>query len=91
VKKTGWNAPAHLWFSGRGRDQLLDLVRSQRFRERGVYDIPEVLRLIDEHEQITSSGANREHHMMFLWQLVNFELWFESLERASKKGSGPLV
>jgi asparagine synthase (glutamine-hydrolysing) len=80
VKKTGWNAPAHLWFSGAGRDQLLDLVRSQRFRERGIYQVPEVLRLIEEHEQIVSSGEPREHHMMFLWQLVNLELWLQSVE-----------
>jgi asparagine synthase (glutamine-hydrolysing) len=80
VKKTGWNAPAHVWFSGPGRDQLLDLVHSQGFRERGIYHVPEVLRLIDEHEQIVSSGEPREHHMMFLWQLVNLELWFKSLE-----------
>jgi asparagine synthase (glutamine-hydrolysing) len=80
VKKTGWNAPAHLWFSGAGRDQLLDLVHSQRFRERGIYQVPEVLRLIEEHERIVSSGEPREHHMMFLWQLVNLELWLQSLE-----------
>ena len=22
IKKTGWNAPAHLWFTGHGREQL---------------------------------------------------------------------
>jgi asparagine synthase (glutamine-hydrolysing) len=80
VKKTGWNAPAHVWFSGSGREQLRDLVESRAFRERGVYHVPEVLRLIDEHEHIISSGAHREHHMMFLWQLVNLELWLEFLE-----------
>lgn len=75
IKKTGWNAPAHLWFSKNARMQLRDLVVSQAFRERGVYDVSEVLRLIDEHEEIVASGANRDNHMMFLWQLVNVEMW----------------
>jgi asparagine synthase (glutamine-hydrolysing) len=77
VKKTGWNAPAHIWFSGRGRDSLLDLVHSQSFRERGVYNVPEVLRIIEEHDQIVSTARVADNHMMFLWQLVNLELWLE--------------
>jgi len=83
VKKTGWNAPAHLWFSGPGRQPLLDLVHSRAFRERGIYNVREVERLIDEHEAIVTSGQPREHHMMFLWQLVNLELWFQSIPARS--------
>ncbi len=77
IKKTGWNAPAHVWFSGRKREPLLDLVRSRAFRERGIYNVQEVDRLVDEHEQIISSGQQVENHMMFLWQLVNLELWLQ--------------
>jgi asparagine synthase (glutamine-hydrolysing) len=80
VKKTGWNAPAHLWFSGRGRAQLQDLVHSQAFRQRGIYREAEVSRIIAEHDEIVASGAQRENHMMFLWQLVNLELWLQSLQ-----------
>lgn len=79
VKKTGWNAPAHQWFIGQGRQQLLDLVNSQSFQQRGIYNIPAVLKLIQEHEAIVHSGAPKENHMMFLWQLVNLELWLQSL------------
>ena len=78
VKKTGWNAPAHVWFSGRNADALHDLVASRAFRERGIYDTAEVDRLVREHEQIVASGEARENHMMFLWQLVNLELWLRS-------------
>jgi len=77
VKKTGWNAPAHLWFSGTGQELLLDLVHSRRFRERGIYDSDKVQELIGDHARIVGSGAPDENHMMFLWQLVNLELWFE--------------
>jgi asparagine synthase (glutamine-hydrolysing) len=80
VKKTGWNAPAHQWFSGRGREVLQDLVRSRRFRERGIYRVQEVERLLAEHDQIVSSGLPRENHMMFFWQLVNLNAWLDWLE-----------
>jgi asparagine synthase (glutamine-hydrolysing) len=79
IKKTGWNAPAHIWFSGRNMEQLLDLVHSRKFRERGVYVVNEVVRLIEEHQSIVRSGAARENHMMFLWQLLNLELWFQEV------------
>lgn len=82
IKKTGWNAPAHVWFSGSGRTSLLDLVRSQFFRERGIYNIPFVERIVEEHERIVSTGAPVDNHMMFLWQLVNMELWLRWLDRA---------
>lgn len=75
IKKTGWNAPAHLWFSGRTLDQLQDMVGSRAFRERGIYDVNEVTRIIAEHRNIVQSGAVRENHMMFLWQLLNVEMW----------------
>ena len=75
VKKTGWNAPAHVWFSGRNTAALRDLVASRAFRERGIYEVKEVARLIDEHEAIVASGEAKENHMMFFWQLVNLESW----------------
>ena len=45
------------------------------FRERGIYVVPEVGRIVGEHEAIVASGGARENHMMFLWQLVNLETW----------------
>jgi asparagine synthase (glutamine-hydrolysing) len=81
VKKSGWNAPAHVWFSGgRGLDALSDIVSSRAFRARGIYNLPEVERLLAEHRRIVTSGEARENHMMFLWQLVNLECWFTWIE-----------
>ncbi len=82
VKKTGWNAPAHVWFSGPGLTPLRDMVASRAFRERGVYEPAAVAALIDEHQAIVASGAARETHMMFLWQLANTELWLAGLAGA---------
>ena len=78
IKKTGWNAPAHLWFTGRGADQVRDLVRSQRFREMGIYRTDAVERILREHERIVEMGVQEENHMMFLWQVVNLELWLQT-------------
>lgn len=80
VAKTGWNAPAHRWFAGDGRRAVLDLVGSRSFRERGIYHLPRVHELIDEHERIVLGAEVRENHMMFLWQLVNLELWLRLLD-----------
>ena len=81
IKKTGWNAPAHIWFSGRSLANLRDLVSSRAFRERGIYRSAEVVRLIDDHERIIERQSVEENHMMFLWQLVNVELWHSYLDK----------
>jgi asparagine synthase (glutamine-hydrolysing) len=80
VKKTGWNAPAHQWFAGKGSEALRDLVRSQRFRSRGIYRIGEVERLIAEHEDVVRRGVAQENHMMFFWQLVNLAAWLDWID-----------
>lgn len=77
VRKTGWNAPAHLWFSGKNRTILKDMVRSRQIRNTGIYCVAEVDRIIDEHQKIVASGRLRENHMMFLWQLANLAFWLE--------------
>jgi asparagine synthase (glutamine-hydrolysing) len=69
VSKQGWNAPSDQWFRGELRDQLLDITRSQSFRERGIYKPAAVESLVREH---LGGHAN---HMMLLWQIVNLELW----------------
>ena len=80
IKKTGWNAPAHMWFSGKGLEELNDMVHSQQFRQRGIYNLTELDIVIKDHEKILKSGVAKENHMMFLWQLVNLELWLDSLK-----------
>jgi asparagine synthase (glutamine-hydrolysing) len=80
VVKTGWNAPAHQWFAGPGREALMDLVASRGFIERGIYDHAALLRLIDDHQKIVDNPRGRENHMMVLWQIVTFELWLQSIE-----------
>jgi asparagine synthase (glutamine-hydrolysing) len=78
IKKTGWNAPAHKWFSGKGKEPLYDMIHSQAFRERGIWNVPEVLRIADEHQHIIDNNLVQDNHMMFLWQMVNTEIWLSS-------------
>ena len=65
-------------FLGKGKEKLLDLVHSQSFKEREIYNTKAVIHLIEDHERIISSQSVEENHMMFLWQLVNLELWLQS-------------
>jgi asparagine synthase (glutamine-hydrolysing) len=80
IKKTGWNAPAHRWFDGPVLEALRDMVGSDAFRHHGVYDPKRVMALIDDHVHIVATGANQENHMMFLWQMLNLELWLSQLD-----------
>jgi asparagine synthase (glutamine-hydrolysing) len=75
IKKTGWNAPAHLWFSGKEAERLMDIVRSQSFKNLGIYNTVEVERIIRDHQRIVSENLVEENHMMFLWQLANIQTW----------------
>jgi asparagine synthase (glutamine-hydrolysing) len=90
IKKTGWNAPAHVWFMGSGLDLVSDLVHSRQFRKRGIYIVSEVEKLIEEHAQIVANKKLQDNHMMFFWQLLNLELWFRQLSAtaaAAKDGT----
>ncbi|RJQ83018.1 MAG: asparagine synthetase B [Desulfobacteraceae bacterium] len=80
VKKTGWNAPAHIWFTGRQADDVRDLVNSSDFKATEYYDRKEVLRLLDEHCAIVESKRSIENHMMFFWQLLSLEIWLDSVQ-----------
>ena len=80
IKKTGWNAPAHVWFGGKYLDVIRDLVSSQTVRNRDIYNIKFIQGIIDEHEYIVENNINKENHMMFLWQFLNVESFFDWVE-----------
>ena len=79
VAKTGWNAPAHEWFSKHHKNDLFDLIKSRQFIERGIYNIDSVNQMIDEHETIVSEEKSQRNHMMAIWQIVSLELWLQNL------------
>ena len=79
IKKTGWNAPAHRWFTGKGAEAIQDLVNSNSFDDLKLFNRKEVMNIIKGHEMIVNSGAAKENHMMFLWQLTNLIRWQYSI------------
>jgi len=79
IKKTGWNAPAHVWFSGAKLDWVRDTIASREFGARGIYARAELERLLVEHDRIVAGAELRDNHMMFLWQLVNLDAWAREL------------
>ncbi len=87
VKKMGWNAPAHIWFAKSFREPLLDLVRSGSFRSRGIFRQDKVEKIVEAHCQIVQEQRNEENHMMFLWQLLNLELWFRQFVDSVPSGA----
>ena len=75
IKKTGWNAPAHLWFSGKNLEFIEDEVNSKRFKGLGIYNIENVKKILSEHKKIVEDKLIMENHMMFIWQLCNIIVW----------------
>jgi asparagine synthase (glutamine-hydrolysing) len=68
--KSGFIAPADVWFRTINKKQLQDLINSPSFKRRGIFNVPYIQKIFDEH--LTAV----KNHQMFLWQLINLELWF---------------
>ena len=69
-KKSGFGVPLDRWFRNRRRlGGFLDHLASTSFRQRGLWDVAQVDRVIDDHM------AGRAEHGELLWELVNLELW----------------
>jgi asparagine synthase (glutamine-hydrolysing) len=83
VKKTGWNAPAHLWFRDLKSSQLEDLIGSNRFLSEDVYNMTVVRKIIENHSNAVESGFEQDLHTMFLWQAVNLAVWCKVVDENS--------
>jgi asparagine synthase (glutamine-hydrolysing) len=63
--KMGFPVPLHLWARGKSKGFFQDVLLSQACRERGIFNVPEVERLLD----------NEQAFGRRLWGLLNLELW----------------
>lgn len=70
--KLGHSVPMKNWMRQEAavRDWLTDVLLSDRFRERGLFDLSFVQKLLDEHFKKTHNHSHR------LWALAVLELWF---------------
>lgn len=70
-KKQGFAIPLGAWFGGSLNGFVRDLLFSHRARQRGIFDVNAVGRLLKLHE----GGRNMD---LQLWTLISFELWCRS-------------
>lgn len=68
--KEGFTLPVREWFRNELKDQVYEIILGKTARERGLYNITEVRRLWDAHQQ----GAE---HTERLWSLLSLELWLK--------------
>ena len=66
--KKGFGVPLNRWFRGPLRPLVKELLLSDTFRRRGIFNFAYVRRLIERQEQ----GRPLDLH---LWTLMSFELW----------------
>ena len=71
-RKRGLNLPISLWFRGRLRSWMEELLSPRRIEQRGYFRSGQIGRLIDEHL------AGRRNHALVLWALVVLELWHQA-------------
>jgi asparagine synthase (glutamine-hydrolysing) len=68
--KSGFIAPADDWFRTTNRSELIDLTCSDSLARRKLFNVAQVKKTLSEHLE------KKANHQMFIWQLINLELWF---------------
>ena len=76
-RKMGFGVPLGAWFSSELRDMTRDILLSPSARQRGVFQIAEVERLLRLHDSGRRDCSPR------LWALLCFELWMREWASAS--------
>jgi len=69
--KMGFSIPQKKWFSGSLYEPLRDLIASQSFRERGIYQTTAIKRDLEYHKQGEIDMSSR------FFNLLQFELWHQ--------------
>lgn len=70
-KKHGFNVPMDTWLRGELREMMLDLLSTDRVRQRGLFRPNVVQRVIDDHLTLKANNGGA------LYLLMNLELWFQ--------------
>jgi len=69
VEKMGFPTSLHVWLTGVLADPLRDILASRAARERGIYNVKEILRPFESHHRVAPWDALR------LFCAAQFELW----------------
>ena len=76
--KAGFIVPADRWFRTTNKKQIRELINSEDTKNLGIFDIDRLNDIFDEHV----SGS--KNHQMFLWQFINFALWYKTFFGVAK-------
>jgi asparagine synthase (glutamine-hydrolysing) len=71
VDKMGFPTPLHTWLTGVLAEPLRDIVGSRAARERGIYNVDEIMSVLQNNQPIAPESALR------LFHVAQFELWHD--------------
>jgi asparagine synthase (glutamine-hydrolysing) len=75
VEKMGFPTSLHIWVTDELAEPLRDILVSRAARERGIYNVSEMLSVLQNNHRIEPADAMR------LFHVAEFELW-QGLPRA---------
>jgi len=71
--KEGFGVPLYSWFyDGKGLGRFMGLLNDRRTRERGVFEVAYLEKLLDDYQNRHLSDDSFE---CIIWPIINFELW----------------
>ena len=71
VEKMGFPTSLHMWMTGALADPLRDILNSRAARERGIYNVEEMLRALHNGRRLEPTAA------LQLFHIAEFELWHD--------------
>ena len=69
--KSGFIAPADVWFRTTNLPQIDAMLAESQLLEQTFFNKSALRTIRDEHVE------GRQNHQMFLWQLINLDLWYQ--------------
>jgi asparagine synthase (glutamine-hydrolysing) len=73
MQKEGFGVPLKEWFyEEKGLGRFIGLLSDRRTRERGVFEVNYLEKLLDEYQNRRLSDDSFE---CIIWPIINFELW----------------
>lgn len=69
TSKMGFVTPESSWLANELKDWLNEIIRSESFRSRGYFNVPQIIKVIDDHM------AGRRDASRIIWRWINLELW----------------